>query len=187
MDLHLSDDTYDDILDIMQAQIYGPENMQQTVVDLCRNMIMDPHPTPSTNPLLWWVVVLVQSAVDPLQRDDYISRGRFLGNILPMDIDVRTRMEAVHHYAKVLVLDHAFRTWQPHPRDWAVEVGNELDMVDNMWLNEDTDQRPPEGSDIRTCDSVAWREMLDRLEVDAKAYLGGNPTTVLGQAQRLLS
>lgn len=61
----------------------------------------------------------------------------------------------MQHYAKVLVLDHAFRTWEPHPRDWIIEVGGELDMVDNMWPNEDTDQRPPEDSDIRICDLAA--------------------------------
>lgn len=187
MGLHLSEDTYDDILDIMQAQLYGPEIMQEAVVDLCRNMIMDPHPTPSTNPLLWWMVVLVRSAVDPLQRDDYISRGRFLGNILPMDMDIRTRVEAVQHYAKVLVLDHAFRTWQPHPRDKILEVGAELDGVDNTWVDADTDERPSEDCDLRTCDSIAWREMLERLDTDAVMYLGGQDGTVLWRVRDLLT
>lgn len=188
MGMRLSEDTYDDIMDIMQAQLYDdPEAMQQAVGDLCCNMIVDPHPTPSTNPLLWWMVVLVQSAVDPLQRDDYVSRGRFIGNILPMDMDICTRVEAVQHYAKVLVLNRAFRTWEPHPRDKIIEVGADLDIVDNMWLNADTDKRPPDDRDTRTCDSAAWREMLDRLDTDAVMYLGGQDRTVLGQVRDLLN
>jgi hypothetical protein len=71
----------------------------------------------------------VQSVVDPLQRKDHISRGRFLSNILLTDVNVQTRMEAVQHYAKVLVLDHAVRTWRPYPRDKILQVGAELDSV----------------------------------------------------------
>ncbi|EXJ93251.1 hypothetical protein A1O3_01808 [Capronia epimyces CBS 606.96] len=149
-------------------------------------MVIDPRPTPSTNPLLWWLIVLVQSAMGPLQQYDCISRGQFQENILPMDIDVRTRVEAVQLYAKVLILNRAFRKWGPPNRDWILEVGNDLNMVDTMWLNEDTDQRPPEERDSRTCDSKAWLEMLDRLEVYSVKYLGGEDETVLAKALKLL-
>lgn len=150
-------------------------------------MIIDTHPTPTANPLLWWLVVLVQSTVDPLQQDDYISRGRFSENILPMDIDVRARVEAVQHYAKVLMLDHSFGTWEPVPRSRIEVVVADLNAVDNTWIDAETDQRPPEDRDTRSCTSPAWKEMLHRLDIAAKVYLGGNDNMVLSQVRKLLT
>lgn len=38
-----------------------------------------------------------------------------MGKILPMNIDVRARVEPVQHYTKVLVLDHTFRDMAARP------------------------------------------------------------------------
>jgi hypothetical protein len=82
------------------------------------------------------MAVLVRSSLMPLEpgMDDHISRGKFHLNILLMDIDVRTRIEALQHYAKVLLLDHTFNTWKTSPARLQ-EVQQEL--------NVETDQRSP--------------------------------------------
>jgi hypothetical protein len=66
--------------------------LHAAVQALCVGMVMDHEPTTMTNPLLWWMAVLVHSLLMPLKQgmDYYISRGKFYRNILPMDIDVRT-------------------------------------------------------------------------------------------------
>ena len=161
--------------------------VQDAVGDLCCRMICKPNPDPSTKPLLWWMVVLVQSAVDSSQQDDYISRGRFFWNILPMDLDIRNRIEAVQHYAKALVLNRAFHTREPRPRERLSEVQRDLNVLDNEWLNADTDQRPPESSDSRRCDSVAWKQMLKHLNVHATRNLAGQKNKVLAEARKLLA
>lgn len=62
------------------------------------------------NPIIWWMCVLVRSAVSG--EVDYISKGRFNRNPLPMDMDLAARVGAVIHYSKALVLDRAFWSWE---------------------------------------------------------------------------
>jgi hypothetical protein len=196
MGLCLSEDMGDSILDIAQAEAWsvsppsmdGPMGpLDDAVQRLCLEMIMDHQPTTATSPLLWWMAVLVHSSLTPLdpEMDDYISRGKFHLNILPMDIDVRSRIEALQHYAKVLLLDHIFGTWETSPAELQ-EVQRELNMVSNEWLNAETDQRPPVEDDPRNCQSAAWRSLLDHLRTESDKYLGGQDGTVLGVAQALL-
>lgn len=196
MGLCLSEEMCDSILDIAEAEAWsvmplsmdGPKGQLEAAVQgLCLEMIMDHKPTTTTNPLLWWMAVLVHSSLTPLkpEMDDYISRGRFRLNILPMDIDVRTRIEALQHYAKVLLLDHTFNTWETSSARLQ-EVQRELNMVSNEWLNAETDQRPPVENDPRTCQSAAWRSLLNYLRSESDTYLGGQDGTVLGVAQALL-
>jgi hypothetical protein len=192
MGLRPSEEMCDSILDIAEAEAWsqlmdGPMGQLEAAVQgLCLEMIMEHEPTATTNPLLWWMAVLVHSSLIPLEpeMDDYISRGKFHLNILPMDIDVRTRIEALNHYAKVLLLDHIFSTWKTNPARLQ-EVQQELNMVDNEWLNAETDQRPPVEDDPRTCQSAAWRSLLDHLRRESDNYLGGQDRTVLGVAQAL--
>ena len=117
--------------------------------------------------------------------DDYISRGKFRRNMLPMDLHVRARIEAVQHYAKVLVLNYTFHAWDPSLAELQ-EVQQELNMVNNKWINAETDHRPPPEHDSRTCQSVAWTSLLDDLRTESDKYLGGQDGTVLGIAQALL-
>jgi hypothetical protein len=58
-------------------------------------------------------------------------------------------------------------------------------MVSNEWLNAETDQRPPVEDDPRTCQSAAWRSLLNHLRRESSSYLGGQDGTVLGVAQAL--
>jgi hypothetical protein len=196
MGLCLSEEMRDSILDIAEAEAcsVGPPSMDEpmglleaAVQGLCLEMIMVHEPTTTTNPLLWWMAVLVHSSLTPLEpeMDDYISRGKFHLNILPMDIDVRTRIEALHHYAKVLLLDHIFSTWKTSQARLQ-EVQRELNVVSNEWLNAETDQRPPVEDDLRTCQSAAWRSLLNHLTTESDKYLGGQDGTVLGVARALL-
>jgi hypothetical protein len=58
-----------------------------------------------------------------------------------------------------------------------------LDRVGNTWVDADTDERPYEDCDSRTCDSIAWREMPERLDTDAVMYLGAEMEQSLGRPE----
>ena len=104
MGLELSEDLLDSIMDVKEADAwYGrifqrmdrdPGPVEEAILELVTELITDPKATFRTNPLLWWVGVLVQSSLQT-DRDDYISRGRFDLNILTMDMDIEERLRAV--------------------------------------------------------------------------------------------
>jgi hypothetical protein len=147
-------------------------------------LITDPTATFRTNPLLWWVGVLVQSALQT-DGDDYISRGRFDLNILTMDMDIQERLEALLHYSKVFVLDCSMNSWETSASQ-IDEVHASMAAVDMEWLDADDDQRPAASADKRTCRSVAWKDMVKHVRGKSKAFLGDQPTTVAGQLRVLL-
>jgi hypothetical protein len=122
---------------------------------------------------------------------DYLSRGRFLMNILSMDLDLYGRLEAIQHHAKVVVLDEALDLWMPYSDDWALEMNRDLDMSHVGWLDEDTEQRPSDDDDPdpRNRDSPAWRSGLENLNHRAMAFLSPRKDidTVLGEVGKLLS
>jgi hypothetical protein len=85
MGLKLSKSLLDSILDVTEAEAWHgralertnrePGPVEEAVAELVTELITDPQATCRTNPLLWWVGALVQSALQT-DGDDYISRGR---------------------------------------------------------------------------------------------------------------
>ncbi|KAJ9615649.1 hypothetical protein H2200_001725 [Cladophialophora chaetospira] len=183
---HIEDGVFD-ILDDIKAGIMAEE--EAAVAALCENMFKGLVPTASENPILWWLTVLVRSAIDPLQELDYISRGCFLMNILPMDLDLPGRIEAIQHYTKVFVLDLAIGMFIQFSRDRGLEILRDLDSADLDWLDDATAQRPSDDDDPRNCDSPAWTIMLEDLKRWALMFLGSRRDidTVLGEVWKLLS
>ncbi|OCT54113.1 hypothetical protein CLCR_00201 [Cladophialophora carrionii] len=188
--LLLAKHTEYEVTDILRAIATRIQSeLDAAVRVLCVKMITNHAPTASKNPLLWWLTVLVRSAIDPLQEMDYISRGRFLMNILSMDLDLCGRLEAVQHYAKVLVLDKALELWRPCSDDWALQVNRDLVAANLDWLDDETDQRRSDDGDPRNCDSPAWPSMLENLNRWAMAFLSTRRDidTSLGEVEKLLS
>jgi hypothetical protein len=163
MGLELSEDLLDSIMDVKEADAWHGQIFQKmdrdsgpveaAVEELVTELITDPKATFRTNPLLWWIGILVQSS---LQTDgvDYISRGRFDLNILTMDMDIEERLEALLHYSKVFVLDHSMKTWKTSATQMD-EVRASMAAIDMEWLNADDGQRPAASADMRTCQSAA--------------------------------
>ncbi|KAH7248398.1 hypothetical protein B0J15DRAFT_514441 [Fusarium solani] len=99
------------------------------------------------------------------EEEDFISRGRFSMNILPLDVDIKGRIEAIGHYSKVLILDKPFQGWQK-----GRENGQRLD-----------DQL-----DRRTCLSPGWKMMLEHLGKEGQDWLGQNEGAVMWEVRTLL-
>lgn len=179
-----SEDLSDDLLDLVQAatnatQCGAWDGLQVVIQGFLTGLIKDRRANVKTNPLLWWTAVLARSAVSADDEEvDYISRGRFTRNILPIDVELRDRVEAIAHYSKVLVLDRAIHGWKGNPT-WIDEIIGELNLVDNNWLNEESGPRPDPSLDRRQCSSVAWQVMLRRIEKQRVAYLGETEGTAM--------
>ncbi|KAJ9640280.1 hypothetical protein H2199_005819 [Coniosporium tulheliwenetii] len=130
--------------------------MQEAIEEFFLTAIMDPNPTPTTNPLLWWLVVLIQSEV-------LENQARLPIPDLVDHLDFPAKLEALDHYSRALILDHAFQSWcnlRPPltPKsEWKEEVVRTLDKVSLDWVDEDRD--PPSatiGDHNRLLDSPAW-------------------------------
>lgn len=194
MGLELSEDVLDSIVDVKEADAwYGqilqsmdrdPGPVEKAMMELLTELITDSKATFRTNPLLWWVGVLVKSSLQT-DGDDYISRGRFDLNILTMDMDIAERLEAILHYSKVFVLDHSMKTWKTSASRMD-EVRTSMAAVDMEWLNADDDQRPAASADMRTCQSAAWKDMVKHVRAQSKAFLGDQPKTVARQLRALV-
>jgi hypothetical protein len=194
MGLEISEDLLDSIMDIKEADVWhgrifqstdrDPGAVEEAVAGLVMELITDTRATFHTNPLLWCVGVLVQSALRT-GGDDYISRGRFDRNILTMDMDIEERLGALLHYSKVFVLDLAMQTWKTSASRLE-EVRVSMAAVDKHWLDVDDDQRPPASADLRTCQSAAWKDVTKHIQTQSQAFLGDQPGTVARQLRVLL-
>ena len=174
MGLELSEEQEDDLLDIAVVMSFegyprpGDDGDGSSVDHAMHAYIMtlltDRDATPSTNPLLWWAIVLIRSSIED-GPEDFISRGHFARNILPMDLDIAQRLEGIEHFAKVFLLDLAFNTWDPADKGQLLSVQEDLNAADNSWLGERSSIRPAEReTDKLKCTSPAWKSMLLHLE-----------------------
>lgn len=195
MGLSPSEDIVHDLFDVREAIAFhgqfsqnnnrDPGPVEEAIRFLVRRLMTDPTATCHTNPLLWWIGILVQSSLSP-GTDDFLSRGRFPLNILTMDMDIQERVEAVLHYCKVFVLDDSMSTWEPPIEQYLDEVQTSMAAMDMEWLNAESNQRPPATADRRTCQSAAWKDVTRHVRKQSKAFLGDQPTTVGGQLRVLL-
>ncbi|KAF2498725.1 hypothetical protein BU16DRAFT_615734 [Lophium mytilinum] len=194
MGLELSDEHADDIMDIQQALLMEgfPVTMEKkhgmveaAIENFFHGLVREERPSGRGNPLLWWITIPVRSAVEE-GGDDYISRGVFRENVLPMDLDVRTRLEAIVHYAKVLELYVAFGKWQPNPERY-LSVEKDLNAVDCTWIGQHGGPRPERALEDETkYDSEAWKDVLSHLEKEFDIAMGNCRTTTVPEIAKLL-
>ena len=145
--------------------------------------------TPRNNPLGWWIAVLARSAVSGDNDRDFISRGRFHKNPMPMDVDLGERLGAIVHYSKVLVLDDAFSTWSEWSErsEWVMEVQSRLNMVSIEWINDEGGSRPagPSGDGGPVYSTAAWQSVVADIAEQAERHLGGKQKTAIYRLRML--
>ncbi|KAJ4265253.1 hypothetical protein NW764_015664 [Fusarium oxysporum] len=195
MGLNLDEEKKEDLLDLELMVMPGSDwfmnddDPGDIIQGFLTRMITDESVNVRMNPLLWWTAILVRSAISDEEEEDFISRGRFSMNILPLGVDIRDRIEAIGHYSKVLILGKAFQGWQKgrvRRQVWLEEVLRDLNVADNQWLNEENGQRPDDQLDRRTCLSPGWKMMLEHLGKEGQDGLGQNEGTAVWKARTLL-
>ncbi|KAI8649694.1 hypothetical protein NCS55_01431700 [Fusarium keratoplasticum] len=200
MGLRLTESQIDDILGVEQEVWYvdlgeiarrrekgGFEDVWAPIQQLLLKALRKPKSTPRNNLLVWWIAVLARSAVSEDDGDrDFISRGLFHKNPMPMDVDLGGRLRAIVHYSKVLVLDDAFSTWPEEP-DWVMEVQSRLNMVSIEWINDEGGSRPggPPGDGGPVYSTDAWWSVVAHIAEQTKKYLGGKPKTAIDRLRTL--
>ncbi|KAM5360679.1 hypothetical protein ACJA88_014749 [Fusarium oxysporum] len=195
MGLNLDEEKKEDLLDLGLMAMPGSDwfmnddDSGDIIQGFLTRMITDESVNVRMNPVLWWTAILVRSAISDEEEEDFISRGRFSMNILPLDVDIRDRIEAIGHYSKVLILGKAFQGWQKGRvgrQVWLEEVLRDLNVADNEWLNEENGQRPDDQLDRRTCLSPGWKMMLEHLGKEGQDGLGQNEGTAMWKVRTLL-
>ncbi|KAH7112764.1 hypothetical protein B0J13DRAFT_461143, partial [Dactylonectria estremocensis] len=195
MGLELSEDQNDDILDVKEEvwkvdlkavarrrEKGGFDNVWVPIQRLLFNALSKPRSTAQNNPLVWWLAVLVRSAIS--NEKDFISSGRFNKNPMPMDVDIEGRLQAMVHYSKVLVLDDAFLSWSENS-EWVMEVQRDLNLVDMEWINDENGARPEDSTDERSCSSAACQAILVQVKKQVEEHLGGKKGAAMHWAQLL--
>lgn len=199
MGMRLTESQIDDILDVEQKvwqvdlkaiaqnqEKGGFEYVWAPIQQLLMKALRKPKSTPRNNPLVWWIAVLARSAVSDDNDIDFISRGRFHKNPIPMDVDLRERLGAIVHYSKVLVLDDAFSTWSERS-EWVMEVQSRLNMVSIEWINDEGGSRPagPSGDGGPVYSTAAWQSVVAHIAEQTEKHLGGKQKTALFRLRKL--
>lgn len=188
MGLQLNGTTKNAIVNIVNSIKTGKVGeVDRSVAAFCEDIFQALVTTASENAILWWLTVLVRSATDQSPDLDYISQGRFLMNILPMDLNLHDRIEAIRHYAKVFVLDLLEQSEQI-PRDQMFEISCDRHSHNPDWLDDDPAQRPSDDNDPRRRDSQAWATVLDELVRLSLMYLRSrrDVDTVMSEVSKLV-
>ncbi|EGU89337.1 hypothetical protein FOXB_00146 [Fusarium oxysporum f. sp. conglutinans Fo5176] len=202
MGLRLTESQIDDILDIEQEiwqidmraiarrrEKGGFEDVWVPIRQLLMNALSKAKSTPRNNPLVWWIAVLTRSAISGDNDRDFISRGRFHKNPMPMDVDLGERLEAIVHYSKVLVLDGAFSTWSEKSErsEWVMEVQSRLNMVSIEWINDEGGSRPagPAGDGGPVYSTAAWQSVVAHIAEQTERHLGGKQKTAIYRLRML--
>ncbi|OBR02166.1 hypothetical protein CH63R_14467 [Colletotrichum higginsianum IMI 349063] len=192
MGLSLDQARTNDLLNLIQevatASASGnPNPLFAPTLAFLLGSIADKEATARTNAILWWTAVLVRSALaSDDEGDDFISRGAFAANIVPIDTPLHDRVESMLHYSRVFVL-HQASNLLPGLPGFANEIQGDLNAVDIAWLNNDSGPRPTDCCDGRTCTSVAWRAMLAHLRSEADNALGSTVGTPMYEVAQLLA
>ncbi|EXL39945.1 hypothetical protein FOCG_17447 [Fusarium oxysporum f. sp. radicis-lycopersici 26381] len=146
MGLELDEELEEDIVDISLAvapnsDIFGDsEDPMEVIQGFLTKLITVESASAQNNPLLWWTSILVRSAISDDNEEDFISRGTISMNILLPDVDIRGRIKAICHYSKALIPDKAFMGWRTGRLEREVlaeEIAQDLNKVDNEWLNKE--------------------------------------------------
>lgn len=164
-------DIIDDLrLYIMLPQKFKPRSATFTgrVAAFFLCVLRDPEPTPRTNPLLWWIAVLIHSELNnPKPRPPVHG--------IDDKLDLSAKLEALDHYARVLIFHRTFvkfiRTQsilQSLP-EWKLEVVSWVEAADVSWVSQD--RETPQELQEPDINSKGWLEFRNSLREAVDAWL----------------
>ena len=86
------------------------KRIEEAAKDFFISALTDPKPSPRTNPILWWLAVLIHNGdIDSLP-------GMPIGGISKSsarNVDLNNKLEALDYYARALILEVLMHTWIP--------------------------------------------------------------------------
>ena len=128
------DELPDDIMDIVEDGSFGVlglDNMKHSIHHLCLSIVMQENATPKNNPLLFWVGLCLQTEEFGIQE-----RLEFGG--LKDELTMREKLEALIHYARVFILDHAYMSWHHSDSvadEWKTAIETTFNSKSWSWID----------------------------------------------------
>jgi hypothetical protein len=145
---------FKDLIDTIK--IYSDMNrvirkpMREAIEEIFMAAITDANATANTNPLLWWLAVIIQTEV--------------LGNQSRLEVDDRLdflgKLEAIDHYSRALVLNFAFNSWLGEKGTSQADkekVIRALDSVSLDWVDQDQEPQINPMDNSEMVNSQAWQ------------------------------
>ncbi|KAF4181079.1 hypothetical protein CNMCM8927_004860 [Aspergillus lentulus] len=132
-------------------------------------MIKDATATPHTNPLVWWLAVLIQTEV----LDD---QPRWTVAGVQDTLSFAQKLEAIDHYARVLVLEDAIYRGDLSPNQ-KEDLQSSLNQVTISWIDQDA-ERPAVDPRQALFESVShkWRTYTEYMRpIFAELLTGQSP------------
>jgi hypothetical protein len=182
MGLTLSDDFCDDIMDVVQGGMFGADFLKLEVRQLCLNIIMHKNATPRNNPILFWVALL-------LQTEEFGNQPRLEFASLKDNLTMREKLEALVHYARVIIMDHAFQTWllsDSVSESWKKLVQAELNSKDWSWSDEGTARPVEQDGDPEDFSQPHWQAFKAHFDTFRTAWLVKGSKSPIGVILGLL-
>jgi hypothetical protein len=158
--LRLSEDFGDDIMDIVQASMIGPDYMEDAIQSFALSIIMHENPTPRNNPLLFWVALL-------LQTEEFGNQPRLEFGGLRDSLTMREKLEAIVHYARVFMLDYAFKGWrrlESVREEWNLAVSIALDSGGWQFTDDGTPRPAEKEGDPADFTQPHWQSFKDHFD-----------------------
>lgn len=146
----------------------------ETVDTFFHKAVCDSQPTARTNPLLWWMGVLIHG--------DVVRRHDSLPTLLPGLVDslgFRDKLAALEHYARVLVFHSTFLKWvadsAPHPLSGPGEeqtvVAQWVEGRDISWVDAGFDVEPEQDRQEPDLNAAAWQSWHEVLREAVGTWL----------------
>ncbi|KAF5123950.1 hypothetical protein E5D57_011870 [Metarhizium anisopliae] len=153
----------------------------------------DEDADPRHEPLLWWTAVLVRAAIAERWEQEEFSNIGDDRNPLPENLGIREHIDAIMHCYRVYLLNESYKYWRTCAKEASAgEVGgpsyNKNNDKDNRilnWLEGVEGQELHARSDMRSCSSDSWPELLSRMIMDLDDCLGPHRETSLTKIQVL--
>ena len=127
-------------------------------------------PTPRTNPILWWLAVLIHCDLHRCH-----PRLSILG--LEDSLDFAAKLDALDHYSRVPVFHNTFIDWttlrdsfQPLPSN-QLQVARWVDAENIAWVDRDREAPHSDSVEDVDLDSLAWSEYHHHLCTAVNAWL----------------
>ena len=182
MGLFLSEDMKSHVDDVrFWCMIRGNVGrITDAVKEIFVKVVMDPYPSPRTNLILWWLVVIIHSQV--LDSQPECPVGGPIKDLVP-NLSFDGKLKVLNHYARILTLEVLLHSWEPPDtinhasasKFLAIkrEILERAKNESTRWGNQDAEsplsqQLLHEEPYMRT---QAWQECLENLRSLVDAWL----------------
>ena len=152
------------------------KRIEEAAKDFLISALMDPNPSPRTNPILWWLAVLVHNGVvDDLPG---LPIGGF-GKSAARNVDLNNKLQALDYFARALVLEMLIHTWipsdmghriswppssRPHQSAMKQHVLTFLEHADVAGVYQDHEIYPALKKNAHELSAPAWQECIAHLQ-----------------------